>query len=181
MKYMKTLASLALAVLFVSAATAATTNAPVAPTTSQWTLSLSGAGSTSLNSGGNSTVGGEFELGKTTPVLVPLLKWNTDLNYGVRQSVGFSDVNCAKWQLGTKLFTDVKLLAWKSFEVDAGGNAGALYGNRELGWTAAPEVVGRVYLKKDVDFFGRVEYPFNLNTGRAENSLLYTLGVRVKF
>jgi hypothetical protein len=182
MKYMKTLASVLLAALFVTAATAATTNAPVAKadSTNQWTLSLSGGGSTSLNSGGNSAVGAEFELGRTYGITLPLLK-STELLYGVRQGIGWGDANGADWQFSTKVFSDVKLFTYKSFELDGGGNVGILYGNRTLDWVAAPEVVGRLYLKKDVDFFGRVEYPFDLNRGRAENSLVYTLGVRVKF
>jgi hypothetical protein len=65
-----------------------------------------------------------------------------------------------------------------------GGNIGATYGNTPLVWKAAPEGVVRLYLKQDVDLFGRVEYPFALNGSSspvAQNSLVYTLGLRVKF
>ena len=46
---------------------------------------------------------------------------------------------------------------------------------------AAAELVGRIYLKKDVNLFGRIEYPFDLNQGKAEGDLLYKIGLQVRF
>lgn len=177
MKCIKLIGVLFATVLLASAAFAApTTNAPASDVFSGWTLSLSGQGASALNGSklDHSAIGGEFELGHDGKFILPL-------NAGVRQGIGYSDGDGANWLFSTKVYSDWTLIRLGNLQLDAGGNAGLAYGNQPLKWTAAPEVVGRLYLKKDVDVFGRVEYPFDLNKGRAENSLTYTLGVRIRF
>jgi len=181
MKYIKTLVGAFLAAaLFATAAVAApSTNAPlVSPPASlgEWTLSLAGGGSTAFN--GTDTdatvVGGEFQIGHAGKLILPL-------EAGVRQSIGYANDGGSSWLLSTRVYSDWVLFKYGNLQLDAGGNVGVVYGNTTLKWVAAPEVVGRLYLKKDVDLFARVEYPFNLNEGKAENRLDYTLGVRVRF
>jgi len=183
MKYIKTLvgALLATALLVTVATAAPSTNAPLAtPTDSklgEWTLSLSGGGSTALGGDAKnvgSAIGGEFQLGHDAKIILPA-------EVGLRQSIGYSDVKGSSWLFGTKAFTDWTIVKFGNVEFDAGGNIGLSYGNTTPKWTAAPEVVGRLYLKKDVDFFARVEYPFNLTDGKSENRLTYVLGIRVRF
>lgn len=181
MKYIKTLvgALLATALLVTVASAAPSTNAPLAAPASdlgQWTLSLSGGGSTALGGADktSSAIGGEFQLGHDAKIILPA-------EVGLRQSIGYSDVNGSSWLLGTKAYTDWTVLKLGNLQFDAGGNIGLTYGNTTPIWTAAPEIVGRLYLKKDVDVFTRVEYPFNLTDGKAENRLTYVLGIRVRF
>jgi hypothetical protein len=182
MKYMKfVMAAIVAAVLLTTTTFAATDPAPVkltAPASDlgQWTLSLSGVGASALNGSklNNSTVGGEFELGHSGKFILPL-------DAGVRQGVGYSDANGSSWQLSTHVFSDWRVVKLGNLELGAGGNVGLSYANQPLKWEASPEVVTRLYLKRDVDLFGRVEYPFDLNAGRSENSLRYTLGIRVRF
>lgn len=182
MKYIKTLvgALLATALLVTVATAAPSTNAPLATPTSsdlgQWTLSLSGGGSTALGGADKnvSAIGGEFQLGHDAKIILPA-------EVGLRQSISYADANGASWLFGTKAYTDWTIVKLGNLEFDAGGNIGLTYGNTTPVWTAAPEVVGRLYLKKDVDCFARVEYPFNLTDGKAENRLTYVLGIRVRF
>jgi hypothetical protein len=182
MKYIKTLvgALVATALLVTVASAAPSTNAPLATPASdlgQWTLSLSGGGSTALGGDAKdvgSAVGGEFQLGHDAKIILPA-------EVGLRQSIGYSDVNGSSWLFGTKAYTDWTVLRLGNLQFDAGGNVGLTYGNTTPKWTAAPEIVSRLYLKKDVDVFARVEYPFNLTDGKAENRLTYVLGVRVRF
>jgi opacity protein-like surface antigen len=180
MKYMKLLGVLVASVLLATSVVAApATNAPAADSgLGQWTLSLSGAGSTSLTSDSkydSSAVGAQFELGHDGKFILPLTA-------GVRQGVAWGDSDGSEWQFTTRVFNDWTLIRLGNLQLDAGGNVGLNYGTKgEPRWVAAPEVVGRLYLKKDVDMFARVEYPFDLNAGRAENTLTYVLGVRIRF
>lgn len=180
MKYIKTSVSLFVAVLFATAVYAApATNAPVATTTKdagRWTLSLSGTGQSAITDSklNSSAIGTEFELGHSGQFILPV-------NAGVRQGIAYSDANGANWNFSTKVYADWTLVRLGNLEFDAGANVGLNYGNQALSYEAAPEVVARVYLKKDVDVFGRVEYPFNLNPAASENTLRYNLGVRVSF
>jgi hypothetical protein len=178
MKYMKfVMAALVAAALLVST-TLAATNAPLASAAAdnQWTFSLAGGGSSALTGDNASAVGLNLELGHAGKLVLPM-------NAGVRQGVGYADADGADstWVLSTKLFSDWTVLKLGNLQFDVGGNAGINYGNTTLTWTAAPEAVVRLYLKKDVDVFGRVEYPFNLNEGRSQQQLVYVLGVRVGF
>lgn len=181
MKYIKTLvgAFVALALLVTVASAAPSTNTPIAQTSSDlgpWTFSVSGGGSSALSGAkvSSSSIGGEFEIGHSAKIILPA-------EVGVRQSIGYSDANGSGWDYSTRLFTDVTVIRLGNLEADAGVNAGLSYGNGSEVWTAAPELTGRVYLKKDVDLFARVEYPFNLTQGESENTLRYSIGLRVRF
>lgn len=181
MKYIKTLVGALVATsLFVTAASAdPSTNAPLAQPSGDlgsWTLSLSGQGASALNTYkvAHSTIGGEFQIGHSGQFILPL-------EAGVRQGIGYSDAGGANWALATKVYSDWTLIKLGNLEFDTGANAGLSYGNQPFDWSAAPEVVTRLYLKKDVDLFGRVEYPFDLNTGKSDNELAYTIGLRVRF
>lgn len=180
MKYVKLMGVLFATVLFATAVVAApSTNDPVATadsTLGTWTLSLAGNGSANL--GGSdidgSAVGGEFQLGRAVTLVTPA-------EIGIRQGIGWSDVNGSSWLFSTKAYSDWTVLRLGNLQFDAGGNVGLTYGNTKPVWTAAPEVVARLYLKKDVDVFTRVEYPFDLTDGKAADRLGITLGLRVRF
>jgi hypothetical protein len=181
MKYIKTLVGVFVALaLFATVASAAPSTNLVATTTetlSPWTFSLSGQGNSTLNNNStykSSNVGAEFQLGYITKIVLPA-------EVGLRQTIGYSDSQGANWNLSTKTFSDWTIIRVGNLEADAGGNFGTSYGNQVGDWTAAPEVVGRLYLKKDVDVFGRVEYPFDLTKGTSENTLVYSIGLRVRF
>lgn len=177
MKLIKSLGVLLATTTLFAITVGAATNAPVVtetPTLGLWTLSISGGGSTSLTGDKNSVVGGEFALGHSGEFVLPM-------EVGVRQNVGWSDSDGSSWLFSTKAFVDWTVLKLGNLEFDAGGNVGMLYGNRTPVWVAAPEVVARLYLKTDVDVFARVEYPFNLNDGKTDESLVYSLGLRVRF
>ena len=181
MKYIKTLISALFAVtLLVSVAVAApSTNAPLVSSPAglgEWTVSLAGGGSTAFNSNDQdaTVVGGEVQIGHAAKLILPL-------EVGVRQGVGYANSGNSSWLLSTRIYSDVVLVKFGNLQFDAGANVGVIYGNTTLTWVAAPEVVGRLYLKKDVDLFARVEYPFNLNEGKAENRLDYTIGCRIRF
>ena len=179
MKYIKTILGVLFAsVLLTTVATAATNEIATKDVDKDhWTFSFAGGGASDLGGGtlNSSTIQGDLSIGRTGRLVLPL-------EVGVRQGFGYSDVNGATWRFSTKLYSDWTLVRLGNLQLDAGGNVGALYGTRaEPSWVAAPEVVTRLYLKKDVDLFGRVEYPFNLREGRAQESLVYTLGVRLRF
>jgi len=179
MKCIKTLVGVfSAAVLLVSAAYAApSTNAVVAEPTgalADWAVSLSGKGATSTGDNSDSAIGAEIQLGHSGNLVLPL-------EAGVRQSISYSDVSGASWLLGTKVYSDWTLIKVGNLQFDVGGNIGANYGDTKLTWLVAPEVVGRLYLKKDVDVFARLEYPFDLNAGKALDTLVYSLGLRVRF
>lgn len=177
MKLIKSLGVLLATTALFAITAGAATNAPVVtatPDLGPWTLSVAGGGSSSVTGNKNSAVGLEFELGHSGQFILPLTA-------GVRQGLNYSNSEGSTWVLNTKVFSDWTLLKLGNFEFDAGGNVGINYGNTTLTWTASPEVVTRLYLKKDVDLFGRVEYPFNLTEGRGNESLTYAIGLRVRF
>jgi len=182
MKYIKTLvgALLATALLVTVATAAPSTNAPIVKSKGyldKWTLSLAGGGSTALGGDAEkvgSAVGGEFQLGLPGHFVLPL-------EAGIRQGVSYNDVNSSTWLLSTKVYSDWTVVKFGNLQFDAGGNVGISYGNTSPTWTIAPEVVSRLYLKKDVDVFTRVEYPFDLNEGKSLNRLTYTFGIRLGF
>jgi hypothetical protein len=183
MKYIKTLVgalfaiALLLSVTAVSAVDLSTNAAAVGP----WTFALSGGGSSAINNDklNNSTVGLNLELGHTGKLLLPI-------EGGIRQGISYSDVTDSSWALSTKAYLDPRLFRIGNLQSDAGVNIGAAYGDQPLKWTAAPEADLRFYLKKDVNLFGRIEAPFDLNAandtfGRFENKLSYTIGLQVLF
>jgi hypothetical protein len=181
MKHIKTLVGVFAALaLFATVASAAPSTNLVATTTdtlSPWTFSLSGQGNSTLNNNStykSSNVGAEFQLGYITKIVLPA-------EVGLRQTIGYSDSQGANWNLSTKAFSDWTVIRVGNLEADAGGNFGTSYGNQAGDWTAAPEVVGRLYLKKDVDVFGRVEYPYDITKGASQDTLTYTIGLRVRF
>jgi len=181
MKYIKTLiGTFVTLALFATVASAAPSTNLVATTTDNlgpWTLAVSGQGNTALNNSStykSSDVGAEFQIGYNTVVILPA-------EIGIRQGIGYSDSTGATWNFSTKVFTDLRVIKLGNLEADAGVNVGNTYGNQVGDWTGAPEVIGRLYLKKDVDLFGRVEYPFDLTKGTSQDSLTYTIGLRVRF
>jgi len=182
MKYIKTLLALTILTSFVgissvSKASDTNTNAVVSQSqndTEQWTFAVSGQGSTSLSSKNDATsIGGEFQIGHTGQFVLPF-------QAGVRQDIGYVSSG-DKWNLSTKPYADWTLIKFWKLETDGGFNVGPTYGNQPLTWTGSPEVVQRLYVKKDVDLNVRAEYPINLQTGKTENQLLYTLGVEIRF
>ena len=181
MKYIKTLMASLVAVALLSAtavyaADTQLTTSSTGYTPGPWTFSLSGAGSSALDQARltRSTVGGEFEIGHDGNFVLPF-------NAGIRQSIGYSDATADQWALSTKVYSDWTLIKLGSLEADAGGNVGLSYGSQVGDWTAAPEVVARLYLTKYADVFGRVEYPFDLNTAKDLHTLVYAIGLRVRF
>jgi len=185
MKYLKTLLGVLFACsLFTVTALGQTTNAPstdgvlASPASGlgDWTLSLSGNGSVPTKGDAPDVFGGQIAIGHLGQLVLPI-------EVGVRQSAAYSSGD-AGTLLSTKPFIDWTLLKFGSLEFDLGGNFGVTYGNTPLTWTAAPEGVVRLYLKRDVDLFGRLEYPFALNSNNApvaQDALVYTIGIRFNF
>ena len=181
MNYIKLLVTTFVVSLFTTLATSAapSTNLVVATTDNlgPWTFAVSGQGNSTLDTSvkyKNSDIGAEFQIGYNTTLVFPT-------EVGLRQSIGYSDASGANWGLSTKAYSDWRVIRLGNLEADAGANVGDSYGTQTGDWTAAPEVVGRVYLKKDVDLFGRVEYPFDLTKGTSQNTLLYSIGIRIRF
>jgi hypothetical protein len=179
MRYIKfALAALFAAALLTTTTLAATNTTVVAAPASdlgQWTFSLGGGGTTTLGAGSDTAVGVQFELGHDEKLLLPLTA-------GLRQGVAWDESDGSNWKFSTRLFSDWTVLRLGNIQLDVGGNTGLNYGTTGAPkWVAAPEVVGRLYLKEDIDTFVRVEYPFDLTEGHAENALTYTLGVRIRF
>ena len=147
MKYINTL--IAVLAVFTTTTFAAPSTNLVASTTDNlgpWTVAVSGGGSSALSGAkiDSSTVGGEFELGHSAKIVLPA-------EVGIRQSIGYSDANGSSMDYSTKVFADVTVIRLGNLEADAGVNAGFAYGNQPEVFTAAPEVVARLYLKNDVD------------------------------
>lgn len=180
MKYIKVLLAITVCSLFTSLAFASpSTNniVQVNDALGPWTFSLSGQGNTKLNNDAkvaNSSVGAEFELGHSANIVLPE-------TFGIRQGIGYSDSSGATWNFSTKAFADATIVKLGNLEFDAGVNGGISYGNQPLDWMVAPEAIVRLYLKTDVDVFGRVEYPFDITKGAADNNLVYSLGLRIRF
>lgn len=177
MKYVKWLvSSFITSVLFTSVAFAApSTNAPVVKSDDlgSWTLSLSGAGSTVTKASSDTSVGGELSLGHTGKLILPI-------EVGVRQGIAYQSANSEKYDFSTKGFADIAVLKLGNLETDGGANFGINYGATRPNLTVAPEGVLRLYLKKDVDIFGRIEYPFDVTSGGAQNKFRYILGFRIQ-
>lgn len=169
---------------------APSTNAPIVNSldASQWTLSLAGVGSSQTTETKNSALGGELSLGHTGKLILPI-------EVGIRQGFSYDSANASKctstpqdantktenYSFSTRGFVDVTVLKLGNLEFDAGANLGTRYGDTRMDFTAGPEGVVRLYLKEDIDIFGRAEYRFDLASATSENKLRYVLGVRVKF
>lgn len=141
-----------------------------------WTLSLGGSGGTTLSGDAKSAFGATIDLGHTGHLLLPL-------QGGLRQTFNYGDGEDgdAEVLFDSKLYLDATLFTIaKKVDVFAGGNVGIHYGNTPLLWQAAPEAGLRWWIKKDVSIVGRVEYPFDLNNGRAMEVLNYFLGFQIK-
>lgn len=173
---MKIKVILSLVLLTCVAAFAADTNVvtKVDPPASQWVLSLGGSGATTTTGDSESIFGADISIGRTGHLLLPQ-------EFGLRQSFGYNSTADNETLFSTKLYFDTTLLTYKKLDLFAGGNVGMTYGNTPLLWTAGPEAGARFWLKKDVAILGRVEYPFDLNNNRAEDTLKYFLGLQVKF
>ena len=190
MQYIKTLAGVLLATLFVTTAFAGDLKGPqfdknnlfgLSSTNSvePWTLTLGGGGVTTTSGDSQSAFGANFQLGHVDTLILPG-------EVGLRQSFGWASTpnkNGGDWLLSTSVYQDWKVLSYKSFDLLAGGNVAAGYGNRTLGWTVGPEVEARLWLKKDVFTFFRTSYNFDLNSSgfRSQDTLGYVLGLGFKF
>lgn len=156
------------------------TNAPVAietvkaPAAEAWTFSLSGAGATTTKGDSQTLVGGDISLGHTGHILLPV-------EFGVRQGFAYASGNGGATLFSTRPYLDWTLFTLKKFDIYAGGSVGAIYGNTSMRWVAAPEVGLHYWIKSDVGLFGRIEYPFNLNDGKANDTLNYAFGLVLKF
>ena len=178
MKNMKTLVSMLAATFMLASVTyaAPSTNAPLVTSVglSPWTLSVAGGGSSALTGDKNSAVGTQFQVGYLSKFVLPV-------EFGLRQNIGYSGANDSSWLFTTKVYSDWTVLKLGNLQFDVGANVGPTYGNTSLTWTIAPEVVTRLYLTKTVDLFGQVEYPYNLNSGAAQERLNYVIGLRIRF
>ena len=207
MKYIKTLVcSLTTVLSMLETSNAATTNEVVKTsniTSNSWTFAVDGVGSTSVNGNNETTAGGQFELGKHVNVTIPLTKDEVPTVVGIRQSIVYADVsrtfytvkqNCNQsfttsettksstdLNYSTAIFADFDIFTYKRFELDGGANLAAQYGNQPDTFTVSPEAVGRIFFRKDVDLFGRAEYPFNLSSGKSEDAINYYVGIRIGF
>jgi hypothetical protein len=178
MKYIKTLvAALVATALFTTAAVAAT-NAPAvtvpAADKGDWTLTLAGAGTTSTKGATETSIGAELGIGHTGKLILPL-------EAGFRQKFSYDSAGNNSYVHQTKVYTDFTVLKLWQVELQAGANAAFSYGDIASAWTVSPEAVAKLYLKKDVWAFGRVEYPYDLTKGTWQNQLVYTLGVGLSF
>jgi len=176
MKLIKSLGVLLATTALFAITAGAATNAPVVTATdpaNQWSLTLSGNGSTTTQGDAESLFGTTVSLGHTGKLILPL-------EAGVRQSVSFNGVDGDVF-LTTRLYADWTLVRYKSFELLGGASVGIDYGNQSLVWRAAPEVETRLWLKSDFYLFGRVSYGFKLNDGAgAEDKLGYGIGIGVR-
>lgn len=171
----------------------ATTNAPVAVTTTpadsgvsllwnqekvddqQWTFAIGGGGATGLESDSETVFGLNLQLGRTTQLVLPF-------EFGVRQSLGFASEGEDTTLFSTKVYADWTLLSYKGLELFAGGNIGATYGDISTAWTAAPEAGLRLWLKENVGIEGRVEFPFDIGDDTVfQDTMAYTIGLKMKF
>jgi opacity protein-like surface antigen len=177
MKYIKTLvAALVATALFTTAAVAAT-NAPAvtvpAADKGDWTLTLAGSGATTLSGVSQSDVGLELGVGHTGKVLLPV-------ELGVRQTIAYNS-KPASLGFNSKIYADFTLIKVWNVELQAGANAGVAYGDTAFTYSVAPEAVAKLYLKKDIWAFGRVEYPYDISAGTSKNTLVYTIGLGLSF
>ena len=184
MKYTKIISALFVSVLLTTGVLAQTTNAPVAATDNgigQWTLSLDGSGVTTIPDGpSQSAFGFNLAVGRTFCVNLPLVNC-VNFYSGVRQGFSYVSSPSSTTLFNTRGYLDVTLLTYKNFELDAGANIGAYYGNTPLTWVVSPEVVTKYWLSKNTAVYGRVEFPFNISNNEWNNALQYGLGIEVKF
>lgn len=152
----------ALALTFTACAT---TN----DTDSQWALTLAGNGITTTTSDSQSHFGAELGIGRTGTLWFPL-------EAGVRQTVALGDYTL----FDTRVYSDWTILTHKKFDLSVGANLGVTYGDTVAIWSAAPEVVAKYWVKKDVSIYTRLEYPIDLDRG-AQNVLKYTVGFSIRF
>lgn len=185
MKYMKTLVGAFVAAVLLSAtAFAADLQGPQFDSSKlfgfggtnveNWTLSLAGGGATTTTGDSQSAFGLNLQLGHADTVFLPG-------EVGLRQGLAWASTpnqNAGSWALNTAVYQDWKLVSYKSLDLYAGGNVGALYGNRSLAWTVSPEVEARLWLKKDVYTFFRTEYAFDVSDSnlKSQDTLRYVLG-----
>lgn len=138
-----------------------------------WVVSLGGTGSTVTVDDLDTSIGADLSVGYTGKLLLPL-------EGGLRQ--GFSYDSSAVFS--TKAYADFTLFSFakERFDVFVGGNVGAVYGDVQTGWVAAPEGGLRWWVKKDVAVLLRAEAPFQLDSGvRFTDTVRYFLGFQVKF
>lgn len=165
----------------------ASTNAPVAVTTtpapaSDWVFTLGGSGVTTTTGDSQSALGVNFSVAKE----LNLFKLTEEL--GVRQSIGYSSGDGGNTLLSTKPYLDVNVFKFnltKDIPVTlfVGANAGLTYGNTTPRWSLAPEAGADVWLAKNVAVEARAEYAFNIdNSGfNSQDALGWFLGVKFKF
>ena len=137
----------------------------------QWTLSLGGSGATVTTDNGATGFGADLSIGHTGKLLLPI-------EAGVRQGIAY---NSSDVVLNTKVYADFTLLSVKAFDVFAGGNIGAYYGDTPVLWRIAPEAGIRLWLKDDVGILARAEAPFDLEGWKYQDNIRYFLGFQVKF
>jgi hypothetical protein len=141
--------------------------------TDSWTLSIGGSGSTTTTGDSQSVFGADIDLGHTGHLILPV-------QGGIRQGFGYESLDGGKTLFSTKLYLDATALQYKKLDIFLGGNIGTTYGNTPMIWTGGPEGGLRLWLKENVAFIGRVEYPFDINNNRAEDLLRYFIGFQVK-
>lgn len=136
-----------------------------------WTLTLAGVGSTTVNADATSVFGGQIGLGHEATILLPG-------EIGVRQTFAYSDEST----LGnTTVYSDWTVLEIRALEFQVGGNVGITYGDTTALWTVSPEAIVKYNIKDDVWMFGRLEYPYDLNNGESLDNLIYTIGIGCRF
>lgn len=171
----------------------ASTNAPVAVTTTpadtglsllwnqpkvddqQWTFSIGGGGATGLKSDSETAFGLNLQVGRTTQLVLPF-------EFGLRQGISYASEGDDTTLLTTRVYADWTLLSYKRVDLFAGGNIGATYGNISPEWAVAPEAGLRFWLKDNIGVEGRVEFPFSIGDDtRFQDTMTYTVGLKVKF
>jgi hypothetical protein len=160
----------------VAVTTAPATNTPLF---GDWVFTLAGVGETTTSGNSQSTFGVNLSVGRELNLL------GTSDEVGIRQSVSYASPNGGTTLASTRAYADVCVFCFnltQNIPVDfyVGGNVGGIYGNTTFKWVAAPEVGVDVWLAKNVAIDGRIEYAFDLNSGRSENVLGYVLGVKFR-
>jgi hypothetical protein len=138
-----------------------------------WTFALGGAGATTTSGDSQTAFGVDLAVGRTGKILLPV-------EFGVRQGIAYN-TETDNGVFDTRLFADFTLFSVSAVDVFAGANAGLTYGDVSATWTVAPEAGLRFFLKDDVAVVGRVEYPYDITNSRWQNTLRYTVGLRVNF
>jgi hypothetical protein len=183
------------------------TKTPVIPE-SIWRFSLAGFGNdnvtTPASTQNKNVYGAEIELSHDINIVLPGY-------IGIRQDLGYSqstvnrvvnvsspvppccsldgkdNVSTVKsfdkdgYQAATKVFYDWQLLRIGNLAFDGGANFGVYYGEQDLNLQVSPEFDTRIFLWKNTDIFGRVEYPYDINSGQFAGSIKYTAGIRIGF